>query len=41
MAKITRDPILDRSVPLDQGETLNAACRADPAAIELAKAGEK
>ena len=31
MAEITRDPILGREVHLDQGETLMAVFRADPA----------
>jgi hypothetical protein len=41
MAESTRDTIVGRGVLLDHGETLNAACRADPAAIEHLKAGAR
>jgi hypothetical protein len=41
MVEITRDTIVGRWVPLDQGETLNAVCRADPAAIEHLEASAR
>ncbi|MFZ9197868.1 MAG: hypothetical protein ACO22Z_00835 [Paracoccaceae bacterium] len=41
MAEITRDTIVGRWVLLDQGDTLNAVCRANPSAIDHLKAGAR